>query len=461
MQGAQGVLEVVTLTGEHGLVLLLALMAPDAQVRFIVPCRETPGAGIVAGPGFEGGIGFAPGRRRDAAANGDPVIAACPQPGEVGLGGDAGVHDDRGPGGVAAARLAFQPPDGVGESGRLGDVAGQDLAVLRKAGLVQRQGQGHDRTIVTPLLRAPEAGQRGAGPSGHMGVGQVEEDDGLGDAEEIALPGAQRLFKRRAVTPQEVADAVELAERERLAAVDIEQLQGRAVRAQPAEGLALAGGMDHARDHQCRRDACVALTCAQPLQRLDEAKVVERGESQALAAHRADLFVGEAIETDRGHVALVPGPRRAEIAGVKPPNDVLGDGAQGGIRLQQRLTAAEQGLDQKRQFAPLLLGHTEVGAEIEERDLAHPSADAFAAHEAVGGIALATVSATGEGFAHEHGGRVTDSLRTVKERRPTDQRLWHYNGLPKTQSNKISALDPKGCPKSGLRDRKVAKMGQG
>ncbi len=66
-------------------------------------------------------------------------------------------------------------------------------------------------------------------------------------------------------------------------------------------------------------------------------------------------------------------------AGVNPPNDVLGDGAQGGSRLQQRLAAGEKGFDQKRQVAPLLLGHTEVCAEIEKRDLPHPSVDPFAA----------------------------------------------------------------------------------
>ena len=92
----------------------------------------------------------------------------------------------------------------------------------------------------------------------------------------------------------------------------------------------------------------VALTRTQPVQRLDEAKLVKGCESQALTAHRADLLVREAVETDCGHIALVPGPRRAETAGVKPPNDVLGDGAQAGSRLQQRLAAGEKGFDQKR-----------------------------------------------------------------------------------------------------------------
>ena len=75
-----------------------------------------------------------------------------------------------------------------------------------------------------------------------------------------------------------------------------------------------------------------------------------------------------------GEVALAAG-------GSGEPRSGLGDVTVVGVRLQRWLNAAEHGLDQKREFAPLLLGHAEIGVEIEERDLAHLSADPFAAPE--------------------------------------------------------------------------------
>ena len=73
-----------------------------------------------------------------------------PSPGEVGRGGDAGVHHRQRLG--RARRCAgLQQADRLLEGAGLGDVAGQHLGAVREAELVERYRQ-RDQWAITALL---------------------------------------------------------------------------------------------------------------------------------------------------------------------------------------------------------------------------------------------------------------------------------------------------------------------
>jgi hypothetical protein len=100
---------------------------------------------------------------------------------DVGLCGNAGVHDPQGARrGVQAFQHRFQGAD-------FGDVAGKGLRPLHEAAAVQYQTQSHERTIAALFFRAPVTG---FAVMRHLafkiGMGQVVQRDRGGQPEQIA-----------------------------------------------------------------------------------------------------------------------------------------------------------------------------------------------------------------------------------------------------------------------------------
>ena len=82
-------------------------------------------------------------------------------------------------------------------------------------------------------------------------VGEIVEDDGVGDVEQRALTVEQLPLDGGPVAPEKGADALK-----RLAvAVQRKKRGGRTVAAQSAAGLPLAGGINHPGDDQRARCA--------------------------------------------------------------------------------------------------------------------------------------------------------------------------------------------------------------
>ena len=78
-----------------------------------------------------------------------------------------------------------------------------------------------------------------AGPSVVVGVGQIVEDDRLGQAEHFALAAEEGGFEGLAVEPEQVADAVELGQGQGQAGFEAEQFEGGAALGEPGVGLVL------------------------------------------------------------------------------------------------------------------------------------------------------------------------------------------------------------------------------
>jgi hypothetical protein len=75
-----------------------------------------------------------------------------------------------------------------------------------------------------------------------------------------------------------------------------------------------------------------------------------------------------------------------------------------GVGLDERVAAGADGSDEFAESGPLGLGHGEMGAEIEQGELADGVAGADAADKAEGGIGLRGAGAgTGVDAADEHG----------------------------------------------------------
>ncbi len=162
--------------------------------------------------------------------------------------------------------------------------------------------------------------------------------------------------------------------------------------------------MDHPGDNQRARDAPFAALDAQVVEDVGEAEIVEGLEAQALAADRARGLVLQGIEVDGGGFGLARlflHRLDAEPPGPEPGDDVLGCGLHVRRGCEQRRAAVEQRLGALSNFAPFLLRHRIVGAEVEERALPDLVADALREHEAMTADGLA-VGGVGFGCPDEH-----------------------------------------------------------
>ena len=291
-------------------------------------------------------------------------------------------------------------------------------------------------------MERPKRGKLAVGMAMVVNIGEIVEGDGVGDVEQRTLAVEQLPLDGGPVAPEEVADAVERLAPQRLAvALQLQELGGRAVAAEPAAGVPLAGRMHHPGDDQRGCDAPVATLDIQAVEDFGEAEIVEGLEAQALAADRSRVLVLQGIEIDSGDLGLAR--LFLDRLGAEPPGPELGDDVLGcGLHVrrgfEQGRAAEEQRLGEIGDDLPLLLRHRIVGAEVEERPVAHLVADTPGEHEAVASDRLAVLVGVGLGGLDVHGAAVCACpvAHTRRARRLASgistraQKSWPHNSLP-------------------------------
>ena len=128
------------------------------------------------------------------------MITPFAQLGEIVLGGNAGVHDDRGL--VLTLILRGKAVQRVEKRAGFADIARQNTGSARKSALICGQSQSDQGAIVPFLLGTSEFGQCGGRSSGHVRVGQIIKDHRAASAEQLALAGKQGVFDGSVVFDQ-------------------------------------------------------------------------------------------------------------------------------------------------------------------------------------------------------------------------------------------------------------------
>ncbi len=141
------------------------------------------------------------------------------------------------------------------------------------------------------------------------------------------------------------------------------------------------------------RDAPFAALDAPVVEDFGEAGIAGGLEAQALAADRARRLVLQGIEGDGGDVGLArlflhrfgapPGP--------EPGDDVLGSAGTSGAASSSGGRPWSSASARAVTSLPLLARDRIVGAEIEQRPVAHPVADALGEHQPVASDGLAVL----------------------------------------------------------------------
>ena len=251
-------------------------------------------------------------------------------------------------------------------------------------------------------------------------VGEVDEDQGGVGFEQGALAPAEGVFKGLAVAPEEVGGAVELVEGKRAHGCEAEQLEGGGAGVEPVAGGTLGGGLEHAGEDEGGGDAGVAGGGAGGFESVAEGELVEGMEDEALGTDGADVGVIEGVEADGDEVVAGMEGAALEEAAV----DALGEGEQWGVgRFEGELggVAVEDELDE---FGPALGWDIQVGAEVEEVDLAAAGVRADIADEAEGGVGAAGGAVAGSDLADEHGPSMEGGGRRWEYRKWTDYKTY-------------------------------------
>ena len=148
--------EAFTLLRQNGLILFLTGLAPDAQLRLVLMVmRQSPDPHLMPRTGVNRCIGIPCVhtvhliRFNPAPLDGDPVITPFAQLGEVALGGDAGVHNDRRL--VLALILCGKAVQRVEKRAGFADIARQYTGSAWESALIRGKSQRDQGTIV-PLL---------------------------------------------------------------------------------------------------------------------------------------------------------------------------------------------------------------------------------------------------------------------------------------------------------------------
>ena len=209
--------EAFTLLRQNGLILFLTGLAPDAQLRLVLMVmRQSLGPHLMPRTGINRCIGIPCVhtvhliRFNPAPLDGDPVITPLAQLGEIVLGGDVGVHDDRRL--VLALILCGKAVQRVEKRAGFADIARQYTGSAWESALIRGKGQRDQRTIVPLLLGTSELGQPRCRSSGHVRVGQVMENHRAASAEQLALAGKQGVFNGPVVFDQDIAETIELVQ---------------------------------------------------------------------------------------------------------------------------------------------------------------------------------------------------------------------------------------------------------
>ena len=209
------------------------------------------------------------------AADGEVAVALFSEPGEIGFGGDAGIHDDeRAVGGVETLEHVLQRAP-------LGDVSGEHLRAADEATAVEHHAEGNQRTVGTLLLRTSARGLGiFLGGAFKVGIDQVVERDGGGQSEQVPDAGKQRILDGVAVTQQEVGDTVEPNQRHRFE-VGVEQFAQRTAAAHPLPGAQFRTGGSHAADQAGGHGRALDPVEAEVLQNGGEADPADGGKPNA------------------------------------------------------------------------------------------------------------------------------------------------------------------------------------
>ena len=447
MQLRQFLLEALALGVQNGVLLALALLAPDADLQLGgLRRRQLPRLRRQAAAGDELAVGSA--RRRGLplpAPHRDPVVALLPQPGQVGRGRDAGIHHHQRPG-RRVSRAPGELAQGRLQRAGFGDIARQDLGAAREAALVEGHGQRDQRAVPALLLRAPEL-QVVARRAVVMDIGEVVEANRLRPVEEGLLARAESGLEAFADSPQAIADAMQEVVGRRAAVVEAEQFEGGAAPGEPGLGGALGGGAQHAGEDQGAGVAGVAVGEAEVPQDVGEAQLAQSGEAEALAADGAGRQVRERVQLDGGDRAGGGRGGRGQAAVLQLPGDSGGDGQQLGVRGHQRLGALIEGLDELGEGGPLGAGHGEIDSEVEVGDLLDAGTDAHGGAEAMA-AAGAVFRGMGRSSADIHGGQPMMANPEANTRRTKDnrKRTCHYTaGAPGPE---LEVIENKGLIKN-------------
>ena len=125
--------------------------------------------------------------------------------------------------------------------------------------------------------------------------------------------------------------------------------------------------------------------------------------------------MGERVEADEGPRGVVAGGGGGQSALAQPVGDAPGQAEQLGVGGEEGLLVAVEDLDQAGELGPAFAGQGEVGAEVEEGDLADLGAGADGLAEAVGEVG-ASGGGVGLDAADEHGIRCSMAHRRRRKR---------------------------------------------
>ena len=191
------------------------------------------------------------------AADDQIAIVMTNQPADIGLGGDAPVHDHQG------ADRCVKPLEHLFQSGGLGNIAVEHPRTPDKTAAVQHQPQGHQRAIAAFFLRMPALGLGiGLHLAFKIGVGQVKEGHGRGQGKKIVDSGKQSRFNGLAMPDQQVGGPIEVHQRHGFK-IDIQQLAQATALPQPVPGSQFAGWRSHPPNNSThdRRPLFAAQAC--------------------------------------------------------------------------------------------------------------------------------------------------------------------------------------------------------
>ena len=241
----------------------------------------------------------------------------------------------------------------------------------------------------------------------------------------------------------------------------------------PTPGGQLRCRLRHAADEVTQNRRAHDAVDTQGGQFLDQTQLRKRMERHMLDPYRAGLRQLQGLDIDRldigtGRCRLhrwAAGNRRDRVPDFRarrPPDQLAevalcktfnvfraGDGEQGFLRLQKLLQAAAQ----ERPVVPL---DGKVAAEIEEGDLPHPAADALAAHQSEGEVALSRGLVVGAGLPDEH---APDATRKASEKLKTKNDYGTTKRCQNRESIRINDLPLTPLPKSVEYDLWVLKGG--
>ena len=287
------------------------------------------------------------------------AVAVAAQPGEIGIIGNAAVHDDhRLPGGAQRLEHAL-------ESLAFRDIAGKDTAAPDKAAGVENQAKGEQRAVRAALLRmAPLRLGLICRLTLIVGVRQIIEGDRRRKVEQRLSPGKEMVLDLLLVAKQAIRGAVECHVTQGTE-VDPEKFAQRTGAAQPPVGRPFRARCRHAGGDGGQCAAPLPPVEAEIVKQLRKTQHVQCCKRGMLDADRAPVAVG-----GRGDVDILPVAVRglAALTLKKPRRDPACLGLDPGIgwhKIEHRLTR-QQFLDALAQERPVLAVDREVPPEIEQ-----------------------------------------------------------------------------------------------